>query len=74
MAPGGELWVSTEVRGVARLNQKTSQVQWFGEKQGLLGKAAYALSFDRKQRLWVGTEAGLFIAPPPYVDDCRRKR
>ena len=32
-----------------------------------MGKAAYTLRFDREQRLWAATEAGLFVATPPYL-------
>ena len=66
MAPGGDLWVGTETRGAARLHARTGKVQWFGQGQGLSGKAAYTLRFDREQRLWAATEEGLFVARPPY--------
>ena len=66
MAPGGDLWIGTETRGVARIDARTSRVQWFGQEQGLSGKAAYTVRFDREQRLWVATEAGLFVARSPY--------
>ena len=66
MAPDGDLWIGTETRGVARINARTSRVQWFGQEQGLSGKAAYTLRFDREQRLWAATEAGLFVARAPY--------
>jgi ligand-binding sensor domain-containing protein len=41
-------------------------VEWFGEEQGLTGRQAYTLRFDREQRLWAATEAGLFVADAPY--------
>ena len=66
MAPGGDLWIGTETRGVARIDARTSRVQWFGPEQGLSGKAAYTLRFDREQRLWAATETGLFVARVPY--------
>jgi diguanylate cyclase (GGDEF)-like protein len=65
-APGGDLWIGTETRGIARIDARTSRVRWFGEEQGLSGKAAYTLRFDREQRLWAATEAGLFVASGPY--------
>ncbi|MGD0734376.1 MAG: diguanylate cyclase [Terracidiphilus sp.] len=65
-SPSGDLWIGTEARGAARLDARTGKVEWFGEAQGLFGKAAYALRFDRQQRLWAATEAGLFMAPAPY--------
>ena len=66
LAPDGNLWVGTEAQGAARLNPKTGAVEWFGEAQGLSGKLAYTLRFDHKQRLWAATDAGLFVASPPY--------
>lgn len=66
MSPGGDLWVGTETRGAARLQVRTGAVQWFGQEHGLAGKAAYTLRFDREQRLWAATEAGLFVAMAPY--------
>jgi len=56
----------TETRGAARIDAQSGKAEWFGERQGLVGKAAYTLRFDREQRLWAATEAGLFLAMPPY--------
>ncbi len=66
MAPSGDLWIGTETRGAARIDARTGRVQWFGQEQGLSGKAAYTLRFDRERRLWAATEAGLFVARAPY--------
>jgi diguanylate cyclase (GGDEF)-like protein len=66
-APGGDVWVGTETKGVARLDVRNGNVKWFGEAQGLVGKAAYTLRFDREHRLWAATESGLFLATAPYV-------
>jgi diguanylate cyclase (GGDEF)-like protein len=65
-SPSGDLWIGTEARGAARLDARTGKVEWFGEAQGLIGKAAYTLRFDRKKQLWVATELGLFMAQAPY--------
>jgi ligand-binding sensor domain-containing protein len=62
----GDIWIGTETRGAARIDARTGKAEWFGEQQGLVGKAAYTLRFDREQRLWAATEAGLFMASPPY--------
>lgn len=70
-SPGGEIWIGTETRGVARIDAGTGKAQWFGEKQGLFGKAAYQVRFDRAQRIWAATEAGLFMAEPPYREFSR---
>lgn len=66
-APDGDLWIGSETRGAARLDPRTGVVTWFGEGQGLIGKAAYTLRFDRQQRLWAATEAGLFVATGPWL-------
>ena len=66
MDQGGDLWIGTETRGAARIRLATGSVEWFGEKQGLTGKAAYVLRFDREHRLWAATETGLFVSRPPY--------
>jgi diguanylate cyclase (GGDEF)-like protein len=65
-APDGELWLSTAQRGVARFSPKTGRIQWLGEAQGLLGKTVFSLLFDHQQRLWAGTNEGLFVSKPPY--------
>lgn len=62
----GDIWVGTEAHGVARFKPTTGTVEWFGEKQGLTGKLAYTLRFDRVGRLWAATESGLSLALPPY--------
>ena len=64
--PNGDLWIGTEAHGAARFHVRTGAVEWFGEAQGLLGKSAYTLRFDREQRLWAATDAGLFMATAPY--------
>jgi diguanylate cyclase (GGDEF)-like protein len=65
-APNGDLWVGTETQGVGRIDPRTGRVQWLGEAQGLVGKAAYVVRFDHQQRLWAANEAGLFMAAAPY--------
>jgi diguanylate cyclase (GGDEF)-like protein len=65
-APNEDLWIGTETSGAARLNPRTGAVEWFGEARGLVGRAAYTLRFDHRQKLWAATEAGLFVALPPY--------
>ena len=64
-ASDGALWLSTKTRGVARLDVHTGKVKWFGEAQGL-NNVVFTLCFDRQQRLWAGTEAGLYMAKAPY--------
>jgi len=65
-ASNGDLWIGTEAHGAALFHVRTGTVKWFGEAQGLMGKSPYTLRFDRGQRLWAATEAGLFMAAAPY--------
>jgi diguanylate cyclase (GGDEF)-like protein len=69
--PSGDLWLGTETRGVARFDPRTQKAEWFGDRQGLTGKAAYALCLDSEQNLWVSSEVGLFIAHAPYREFSR---
>lgn len=66
MTPEGDLWIGTAARGIARFSPKSGRVQWFGAAEGLTGKLALTLRFDRHRRLWAATEAGLFFSDPPY--------
>ena len=66
LAPDGDLWLGSETHGAGRLRLPAGSVEWFGEEQGLTGRQAYTLRFDREQRLWGATEAGLFVASAPY--------
>jgi len=66
LAPDGDLWIGTEMHGAARMHLADGSVEWFSEQQGLTGKAPYTLRFDGEKRLWAATEAGLFVAQPPY--------
>ncbi len=63
--PSGDLLLGTETRGVARFDPRTQKTEWFGDGQGLTGKAAYALCIDSEQNLWVASEVGLFVAHAP---------
>ncbi len=65
-APDGDLWIGTEAHGAAHLHVRSGKVEWFGEAQGLSAKSPYTLRFDREQRLWAATDAGLFVTAPPY--------
>src|ERR1700691_27211 len=66
LAPDGDLWLGTETQGAGRMRLPAGSVEWFGEAQGLTGRQVYTLRFDREQRLWAATEAGLFVAGAPY--------
>jgi len=67
MGPDGDLWLGTEKHGVARMNPQSGHLDWFGADQGLTAKAARILRFDHAGRLWAATDAGVFVASPPYA-------
>ncbi|KAA6461016.1 diguanylate cyclase [Acidobacteria bacterium AB60] len=62
----GDLWVGTVGSGVARYQPRSGAVTWFAERQGLTGKRVFTIRFDRQQRLWAATDAGVFLATAPY--------
>lgn len=62
----GNLWAGTTHKGVARVNLATGTATWYGDAQGLTGKAAFTIRFDREHRLWAATDGGLFVSSPPY--------
>ena len=62
----GNLWVGTNRVGIARVHLATGTVSWYGDAQGLTGKAAFTIRFDREHRLWAATDGGLFVSSPPY--------
>jgi len=68
--PDGALWLGAEPHGIARMDARTGRLKWLGETQGLT-RAVFALRFDREQRLWVGTDVGLFAAQAPYENFTR---
>jgi diguanylate cyclase (GGDEF)-like protein len=62
--PDGALWIGTESHGIARIDAR-GRLNWLNGAQGLK-KGVFELRFDRRQRLWAGTDVGLFVAQPPY--------
>ena len=62
----GVLLVGMGMHGVARVDTRRNTVVWNGKLQGLNNKMIHALRFDRNRRLWVATNAGVYIADAPY--------
>ncbi|MGP8251319.1 MAG: diguanylate cyclase domain-containing protein [Terracidiphilus sp.] len=62
----GNLWAGTTHNGIARVHLATGTVNWYGDAQGLTGKGAFTIRFDREHRLWAATDGGLFVSSPPY--------
>jgi diguanylate cyclase (GGDEF)-like protein len=64
--PDGALWLGTESHGIARMDPKSGRLDWFQQNQGLAAPTARILLFDHQNRLWAATNAGLYLASPPY--------
>jgi len=62
-----ELWIGSALKGVGRVRLRTERVDWVGAQQGLTGKLAFTIRFDRQRQLWAATESGVFVAKSPYV-------
>ncbi len=62
-AANGQLWLGTDGKGAGRFDPKTGVVQWFDSASGLVGRSPYAILIDRNQRVWAGTEKGVFSMP-----------
>jgi len=62
----GNLLAGMGMHGVARLDIRKNRVWWYGKLQGLKNKMVHALRLDHDKRLWVATDAGVFIADAPY--------
>jgi len=61
----GCLWLGTEGFGLGRLNSHGGHIEWFKNSHGLSAESPVALALDSSQRLWAGTEAGLFVTQLP---------
>jgi diguanylate cyclase (GGDEF)-like protein len=62
----GILLVGMGMHGVAWVDTRKKGVYWNGKLQGLANKMVHALRYDRNRRLWVATNAGVFVADAPY--------
>jgi diguanylate cyclase (GGDEF)-like protein len=63
--PDGAIWVGVTQHGIGRLDPRTGRLQWHDITKGL-PRSVYDLHFDHLQRLWAGTDEGVFMALPPY--------
>lgn len=63
--PDGALWIGTDPKGIARMDARTGRLKWLGDAEDR-ARAIYELRFDHQQRLWIGTDLGLFMALAPY--------
>ena len=62
------LWLGTEGHGAGRIDAGTGAIEWFNKTRGLAAESPYSLALDESQRLWLATEAGLFVAQLPAMD------
>lgn len=64
----GNLWLGTEGHGAGRIDSRTGGIEWFNKARGLAAESPYSLALDESQRLWLATEAGLFVTQLPGKD------
>ena len=60
----GSIWVRYEnAAGLTEIRQAGGkyEVRHFDERDGLISRAIYAVQFDRRGRLWAGTDRGLAV-------------
>ena len=62
--PKNDLWVATYEGGVFRFNPRTTQVERFTEKNGLLYNGAFAILRDSRNNLWLPSFRGISILNP----------
>jgi ligand-binding sensor domain-containing protein len=62
----GSLLAGMGMHGVARADPGKSRVIWYGKLEGLENKMVHALRLDAKKRLWVATDAGVYVARAPF--------
>ena len=62
----GDLWLGTETLGLARFDPITQHVTWFGADRGLDGINVSLIHIDRAARIWIASQAGLYLLAPPY--------
>lgn len=51
----GKLWIATMENGIGILDEKSRQVQWLGEREGLANNHARCILRDRNGNYWIGT-------------------
>ncbi len=62
--PKNDLWVGTYEGGLFRFNPRTTQVERFTEKNGLLYNGAFAILRDNRNNLWLPSFRGISILNP----------
>jgi len=63
----GNLWAGVDGSGIFRIHPDGQSVDSYGTGNGLTTLHVYTLRFDGQHRLWAATQAGLFVAQPPYT-------
>lgn len=61
----GQLWLGTEMNGLARFDPKSDAVQWI-RRPDFSAVYIAGLTLDRQKRLWAATDDGIYFADPPY--------
>ncbi len=64
--PDGALWIGTRHRGLFRLAPDASQLQAIPiNPTGSTANTVVSLLFDRKARLWIATQGGIYLVADP---------
>lgn len=65
MDDDGQLWLGTQMTGLARFDLRSGSLHWVRQK-GFSAVYIAGLTLDRQKRLWVATENGVYVADHPY--------
>ncbi|MCL3780088.1 hybrid sensor histidine kinase/response regulator [Prolixibacteraceae bacterium JC049] len=60
----GNVWVGTENGGLSHYNPEQRTFINYGVNEGFLGHSVYSINEDRNNRLWLGTDQGLYRFDP----------
>jgi signal transduction histidine kinase/streptogramin lyase len=60
IAPDGAVWAACSPGGVSRIDPKGATIRTYGKAAGLEDDRTIALHLDLENRLWAGTNEGLF--------------
>ncbi len=62
--PVSGIWIGTDGFGLSYFDDRTRKFHHFGPQSGLTSKKIVSLTIDARNRLWVPTREGLFVAKP----------
>jgi signal transduction histidine kinase/ligand-binding sensor domain-containing protein/CheY-like chemotaxis protein len=60
----GKIWLGTRFGGLAGFDLKTSKIEFYTEKDGLINNTIQAIVLDDKSNLWISTNNGISMFDP----------